>query len=1202
MSSGPARARWINADPDFLQAIARDIAASDKAQACLSVEERALVSKAVARDDFWNDIDRIEAGHPRSSATGSNGTLKPGADDAQDDLSTLFRTRCLLYENSIESDLFKSARDFDLGLVSPYVVTRKATELQVPKTNASATGARARAADDDDDYDDDDEDEEKEDSPVKIATPHPPAPPAAPSPAPASAQSPAPASAPTLIVHTPSAVRPLASRFIDRPGSAMSQRPGSATPSMRNGHAGPSEDDAAAIENRRIEDSVLAYELNTRYHTLDYDRHAMLEQHKLEAADRQVDLESGEDGLLGGLAGGNPRFSNMNFGAANLSLKHLLAKIEASREKLAMTDNELRSLLSEVRKNRSKWANEDKIGQEELYEAAERVVLELRGYTEHSTAFLNKVTKRDVPDYYNIIKHPMDLGTLMKKLKNLEFKSKKEFADDVMLIWQNCLTYNAAPEHPLRKHALAMQRKSHQLLSMVPDVVVRDRAEVEAEEFGVDAEEANAGAESDDDKPLVAKSTRGTVGSKSSKAKKSKGSSQPPMQPVMQPPSANGHTNGDVKQEDIDQDISMMDDGHEATKTLPSSSAADDAHPPGEHNQHHNNAQNEQDDETFDETDYGFQVWRQKTKTSRANYTSERYKLFKGDTLKEDHTALTQTPQSLVDIPDALALESFSRLKETSPEDDYHSSASKNSQSDLNVKLLIREYEPSCIPPEQGRGDETAVGPVRFTPVEDVTAFEPAENGLNNKMQLASIEMKNIRHICTRLETLRLMQEPSMSAFPANYFRQRIEAELQLKYAPVQVFQEGFDCQPCGEELARALLRKSTSQLLYHAGFEDFASPALAAMTEMVGDYIRNLGKLMKVYSEAPRGTYTPEEILEHTLLESGAPDIASLEAYAKDEVVTKYDKVVGLHGRFRQYLNDFINGTVDGQGLDPNQMFDENNQDAFVSGAFGDEIGDDFFGFKELGLDKEFGLSSLSVPLRLLQGRFRPQSGVGTTGDPTTPVGNHFERRFPPITREYASKQIGLFRPFLEAKFAALEAAQEGVLPSSQAPPATLTPAATPGPVAMSISASQAASIDGTVEASVDGGAPTPAATADADDLQPPTGVGQPSENDGEDGTTAESQPDVPIATVLALVEDEDLPPRQRKPKPRLPPNGKITAAQKRPLRDPHAVSTPGSTTAATASPSKKRKKTASNATSALQATQDPELSPAATFVSSLA
>ena len=38
---------------------------------------------------------------------------------------------------------------------------------------------------------------------------------------------------------------------------------------------------------------------------------------------------------------------------------------------------------------------------------------------------------------------------------------------------------------------------------------------------------------------------------------------------------------------------------------------------------------------------------------------------------------------------------------------------------------------------------------------------------------------------------------------------------------------------------------------------------------------------------------------------------------------------------------------------------------------------------------------------------------------------------------------------------------------------------------------------------------------------------------------------------TDRALVEDDDLPPKQRFPKPRLPPTGKITSPRKRPIRE---------------------------------------------------
>jgi hypothetical protein len=57
--------------------------------------------------------------------------------------------------------------------------------------------------------------------------------------------------------------------------------------------------------------------------------------------------------------------------------------------------------MNEVRKNRSKWASEENVGQEELYEALEKVLSELKAHTEYSTPFLNRVNKRDAPDYYN---------------------------------------------------------------------------------------------------------------------------------------------------------------------------------------------------------------------------------------------------------------------------------------------------------------------------------------------------------------------------------------------------------------------------------------------------------------------------------------------------------------------------------------------------------------------------------------------------------------------------------------------------------------------------------------------------------------------------------------------------------------------------------------------------------------------------------
>ena len=161
-------------------------------------------------------------------------------------------------------------------------------------------------------------------------------------------------------------------------------------------------------EEKKATEDAAKRSFHTLFYTLENDRDAMLDQKKLEESERQVDVEMGGTGSGGNNANGpssgsaqQGTLSQTNLGASSLTFKHLIARIDAKRDQVRASDAELRSLMSEVRKNRSKWASEEKVGQEELYEAAERVLTELKAYTEHSTAFLTRVNKREAPDYYN---------------------------------------------------------------------------------------------------------------------------------------------------------------------------------------------------------------------------------------------------------------------------------------------------------------------------------------------------------------------------------------------------------------------------------------------------------------------------------------------------------------------------------------------------------------------------------------------------------------------------------------------------------------------------------------------------------------------------------------------------------------------------------------------------------------------------------
>ncbi len=58
--------------------------------------------------------------------------------------------------------------------------------------------------------------------------------------------------------------------------------------------------------------------------------------------------------------------------------------------------------------------------------------------------FMEPVNWREMKlwDYPKVIKVPMDLGTVSKKLESKAYKSAMECANDIRLIWSNCKIYN----------------------------------------------------------------------------------------------------------------------------------------------------------------------------------------------------------------------------------------------------------------------------------------------------------------------------------------------------------------------------------------------------------------------------------------------------------------------------------------------------------------------------------------------------------------------------------------------------------------------------------------------------------------------------------------------------------------------------------------------------------------------------------------
>lgn len=57
-----------------------------------------------------------------------------------------------------------------------------------------------------------------------------------------------------------------------------------------------------------------------------------------------------------------------------------------------------------------------------------------------------------IPDYFSIISHPMDLGTIKSKLEDNLYFSSEEFAADVCLTFSNAMLYNP-PNNPAHQYA-----------------------------------------------------------------------------------------------------------------------------------------------------------------------------------------------------------------------------------------------------------------------------------------------------------------------------------------------------------------------------------------------------------------------------------------------------------------------------------------------------------------------------------------------------------------------------------------------------------------------------------------------------------------------------------------------------------------------------------------------------------------------------
>ena len=391
---------------------------------------------------------------------------------------------------------------------------------------------------------------------------------------------------------------------------------------------------------------------------------------------------------------------------------------------------------------------------------------------------------------------------MTKKLKAVQYKSKHDFVDDLNLIWANCLKYNANPEHFLRRHALFMRKETEKLVPLIPVIIIRDRADVEAEERRLQNGDADIdGGEDSDDEPIIASRGRKAPGKK---AKKGSTARKAPVgalegSPAVEPkPVANGLSTN-LKHEYLraDSDTAMEGSqngmatpppgmitpagvngifGHGASSSQPDIMDVDGFDSASNAVNGHGSGQVTNGNvEEVEYEDLEFKTWKQVTKRDRALVAAERHRLFKGDRLAPDEPALLRKKlgmrrwlrkQKQAAIENDLGKRKADAEVLESEEAGQSGETLAEGMEGDEERVLPDYYDTLAAMPELSdrlRWIEDAEGQIQdatdeFLRVVPKGLFVSPESSLTKKLEGNMKQMQDTRKICSKIGVVKQMQ------------------------------------------------------------------------------------------------------------------------------------------------------------------------------------------------------------------------------------------------------------------------------------------------------------------------------------------------------------------------------------------------------------------------------------------------------------
>ncbi|WFC96745.1 hypothetical protein MBRA1_003407 [Malassezia brasiliensis] len=118
----------------------------------------------------------------------------------------------------------------------------------------------------------------------------------------------------------------------------------------------------------------------------------------------------------------------------------------------------------------------------------------------HCAPFLHPVdpVRDEAPDYFDVIKHPMDLNSVANKLQSGQYSDRFQFKEDIELIFRNARTYTPDPKTWIHYEAARSETAFRQLWNRISKTLEQAEARAAA---GRSAEDADGDAEPSQDAP-----------------------------------------------------------------------------------------------------------------------------------------------------------------------------------------------------------------------------------------------------------------------------------------------------------------------------------------------------------------------------------------------------------------------------------------------------------------------------------------------------------------------------------------------------------------------------------------------------------------------------------------------------------------------------------------------------------------------------